>query len=320
MTKTKQSLVSLVVPVYNEEAVLDIFFKTLQPILETCQKDYHVNFEYVFVNDGSTDQSLELLKKYREQNTSCRIISFSRNFGKELATTAGLDVCRGDAAIPIDADLQDDVHILPKMIAYWKEGYKIVLPIRKDRHDSFLKKKTGALFYWLINKISKIEIPKNAGDFRLMDRQVIDIVKIYQENNRFMRGIFASIGFKVKTIHFYRPKRVAGQTKYNYIAMIRYALEGITGFSTSILKIWTYVGSLVAFGAFSYGLFIISETLFFGEVPKGYPSLMTVMLFLGGIQLMSMGILGEYVGRIFIETKKRPLYIIEEKIGFDELT
>ena len=183
-----------------------------------------------------------------------------------------------------------------------------------------MKKKTGALFYWLINKISKIEIPKNAGDFRLMDRQVIDIVKIYQENNRFMRGIFASIGFKVKTIHFYRPKRVAGKTKYNYIAMIRYALEGITGFSTSILKIWTYVGSLVAFGAFSYGLFIISETLFFGEVPKGYPSLMTVMLFLGGIQLMSMGILGEYVGRIFIETKKRPLYIIEEKIGFDELT
>ena len=173
------------------------------------------------------------------------------------------------------------------------------------------------MFYWLINKISKIDIPRNAGDFRLMDRQVVDVVKDYKESNRFMRGIFSSVGFQVKMIYFNRPKRAAGVTKYNYISMIRYALEGITGFSTSILKIWTYVGSFVAFGAFFYGLFIMSEALFFGEVPKGYPSLMTVMLFLGGIQLMSIGLLGEYVGRIFIETKKRPLYIVEEKIGFD---
>ena len=309
--------ISIVVPIYNEEEVLDYFFEAIEPILKSCQENYNVGFKFVFIDDGSQDRSYEMLKIKKKQDERVQVVKFSRNFGKELATTAGIDFADGDAVIFMDVDLQDNVSSIPEMIQSWKEGYEVVLPIRKDRDDSFFKKLTSYFFYWLINKLSVIEIPQNAGDFRLIDRKVVEVLKLYKENNRFMRGIFASVGFKIKYIFFERPARVAGSTKYNYFKMIAYALEGITGFSTALLKIWTYLGTIVAFSSFVYGIYIIVEALLIRQVPKGYPSMMVVILFLGGIQLISMGVLGEYVARLYLEAKKRPLYIVSETQGFN---
>ena len=241
-----------------------------------------------------------------------RIINFSRNFGKEAALTAGLDKARGEAAIPIDVDLQDPPELIKELVAKWREGYDVVLAKRADRtSDSFAKRVSADLFYKLNGKISNVDIPNNVGDFRLMSKRVVEALKQLPENQRFMKGLFAWVGFKTTVIEYVREKREAGQSSFNGWKLWNFALDGITSFSTLPLRIWLYIGALVSFLSFLYGSFIILKTLIFGVDLPGYASLAVIMLFLGGIQLIGIGILGEYIGRIYSESKRRPSYIIE---------
>ena len=241
-----------------------------------------------------------------------RIINFSRNFGKEAALTAGLDKARGEAAIPIDVDLQDPPELIKELVARWREGYDVVLAKRADRtSDSFAKRVSADLFYKLNGKISNVDIPNNVGDFRLMSKRVVEALKQLPENQRFMKGLFAWVGFKTVAIEYVREKREAGQSSFNGWKLWNFALDGITSFSTLPLRIWLYIGALVSFLSFLYGSFIILKTLIFGVDLPGYASLAVIMLFLGGIQLIGIGILGEYIGRIYSESKRRPSYIIE---------
>ena len=241
-----------------------------------------------------------------------RIINFSRNFGKEAALTAGLDKARGETAIPIDVDLQDPPELIKELVARWREGYDVVLAKRADRtSDSFAKRVSADLFYKLNGKISNVDIPNNVGDFRLMSKRVIEALKQLPENQRFMKGLFAWVGFKTVVIEYVREKREAGQSSFNGWKLWNFALDGITSFSTLPLRIWLYIGALVSFLSFLYGSFIILKTLIFGVDLPGYASLAVIMLFLGGIQLIGIGILGEYIGRIYSESKRRPSYIIE---------
>ena len=241
-----------------------------------------------------------------------RIINFSRNFGKEAALTAGLDKARGETAIPIDVDLQDPPELIKELVAKWREGYDVVLAKRADRtSDSFAKRVSADLFYKLNGKISNVDIPNNVGDFRLMSKRVVEALKQLPENQRFMKGLFAWVGFKTIAIEYVREKREAGQSSFNGWKLWNFALDGITSFSTLPLRIWLYIGALVSFLSFLYGSFIILKTLIFGVDLPGYASLAVIMLFLGGIQLIGIGILGEYIGRIYSESKRRPSYIIE---------
>ena len=241
-----------------------------------------------------------------------RIINFSRNFGKEAALTAGLDKARGEAAIPIDVDLQDPPELIKELVARWREGYDVILAKRADRtSDSFAKRVSADLFYKLNGKISNVDIPNNVGDFRLMSKRVVEALKQLPENQRFMKGLFAWVGFKTTVIEYVREKREAGQSSFNGWKLWNFALDGITSFSTLPLRIWLYIGALVSFLSFLYGSFIILKTLIFGVDLPGYASLAVIMLFLGGIQLIGIGILGEYIGRIYSESKRRPSYIIE---------
>ena len=241
-----------------------------------------------------------------------RIINFSRNFGKEAALTAGLDKARGEAAIPIDVDLQDPPELIKELVARWREGYDVVLAKRANRtSDSFAKRVSADLFYKLNGKISNVDIPNNVGDFRLMSKRVVEALKQLPENQRFMKGLFAWVGFKTVVIEYVREKREAGQSSFNGWKLWNFALDGITSFSTLPLRIWLYIGALVSFLSFLYGSFIILKTLIFGVDLPGYASLAVIMLFLGGIQLIGIGILGEYIGRIYSESKRRPSYIIE---------
>ena len=307
-------LISIVVPFFNEGGAIDHFYSGMSPILSI---NIGCNFEVICVDDGSTDSTLSELIELTKKDTRFHILEFSRNFGKEAALSAGIDFANGDAVIPIDADLQDPPELIIKMVQLWKDGAEVVLAKRVDRStDSFMKRKTASLFYKLHNKLStSMRIPENVGDFRLMDRVVVDALKQLPERQRFMKGLFAWVGFKSVTVEYSRSSRSAGETKFSGWRLWNFALEGITSFSLVPLKIWTYFGLFGAFLAFLYASFIIVRTLIFGIVLPGYASLLVVVLFFGSLQLISIGILGEYIGRIYFETKNRPLYIVRKRYG-----
>ncbi|MGI6247105.1 MAG: glycosyltransferase family 2 protein [Pseudochelatococcus sp.] len=305
-------LLSIVTPFYNEEEAIDAFFSRLTGLLERTLPAYEL--EFVCVDDGSRDRTLAILKAHAERDGRVRVVELARNFGKEAALTAGLSVARGDAVIPIDADLQDPPEIIPEMVRLWaEEGYDVVEARRADRSsDTWLKRRSAEWFYKLSKIIAETPIPENTGDFRLMSRRVVDVVNMLPERQRFMKGIFAWVGFRRARVEFVREQRVAGSTKWNKWRLWNFALEGITSFSTWPLRVWTYVGALIAGLAFLYGLILVVSTLIGGRSVPGYASLMSAILFMGGVQLVGIGILGEYLGRTYLETKQRPVFIIRE--------
>jgi polyisoprenyl-phosphate glycosyltransferase len=309
---------SLIIPVKDEEAAIGPCLDRVIPILEAIDDPAAKSFEILFVDDGSEDRTLEVIRKSNRADPRIRGISLSRNFGKEAALSAGLDAARGQAVVPLDVDLQDPPEALPKMIAQWRAGYDVVYGVRDNREsDSLPKRLTAELYYRAHNWLSDDKIPEHAGDFRLLDRRVVDVIRRMPERNRFMKGLFAWAGFKQAAVLYHREERKVGKTKYNYWKLWTLAIDGITSASTVPLRIWSYLGGIVALGALGYALFIIIRTLTTGIVVPGYASLMVAILFLGGLQLLSLGVLGEYVGRILTETKARPLYIVRETIGGD---
>jgi glycosyltransferase involved in cell wall biosynthesis len=278
-------------------------------VLERLQEDYEV----VCVNDGSGDGTLEALLAMRALRPHVRVVDLSRNFGKEAALTAGIDAARGDAVIPIDADLQDSPELIATLVQEWTRGFDVVLARRVNRRaDSFAKRLTAFLFYKVHNAISEARIPENVGDFRLMDRKVVDAIKQLPERRRFMKGIFAWVGFRSATIEYARDPRIAGKSRFSGWKLWNLALEGVTSFSTAPLRIWTYLGLAVAALAFFYAVFIVVRTAMYGIDVPGYASLLVVTLFLGGIQLIGLGVLGEYLGRVYSEAKQRPIYIVRD--------
>lgn len=301
----ERELLSVVVPAYNEEEVLPEFHKRLSAVLDKM----NVDAEIVYVNDGSSDRTLELLRRLHAEDPRVAVVDLSRNFGKEIALTAGLDHTRGDAIVVIDADLQDPPEVIPELVKEWRTGFDMVYATRQERDgETWFKKTTAHLFYRTIQRVSRVRIPEDTGDFRLLSRRAVESLAKLREQHRFMKGLFAWIGYPQKAVIYRRDPRFAGETKWNYWKLWNFAIEGITSFSIVPLKIATYFGGIVAFGAFAYAAWVIHKTLAFGDPVKGYPSLMVVVLFLGGVQLISIGILGEYIGRMFNETKGRPLY------------
>jgi len=301
--------ISLVVPVFNEEDTIPIFYKTVREFDGLKEHDV----EIVFINDGSKDSTEAIINALALSDSNVKALSFTRNFGKEPALFAGLDYATGDAVIPIDVDLQDPIEVIPYLIEKWQAGADMVLAKRTDRStDGRLKRKSAEMFYKLHNKISNPKIEENVGDFRLMSREVVENIKQMPERNLFMKGILSWVGGKTDVVEYARAERVAGNSKFNGWKLWNLALEGITSFSTLPLRVWTYIGLLVAGLSFLYGAWMIIDTLAFGNPVRGYPSLLVSILFLGGIQLIGIGVLGEYIGRIYVEVKNRPRYIIKE--------
>lgn len=315
-TKLEPQLVevSIVVPMYNEEANLGQFFARTITVLNNL----NITYEIVCINDGSIDNTLAELLKYQQNNNCIKVIDLSRNFGKEIALTAGLDYSCGAAVIPIDADLQDPPELIPDLLSKWREGYDMVYATRLIRRgETFIKRITAKLFYFTIDSISEIKIPKNTGDFRLMDRRVVDSLAQLPERTRFMKGLFAWVGFKQTAIFYDRDPRQAGQTAWNYWKLWNFAIDGITSFTALPLKIWSYIGFSLSFLSLCYAVFLFIRTILMGIELPGYASMMVVILFLGGIQLITLGVLGEYLGRIYTEVKNRPLYLVRHAYGFN---
>lgn len=308
--------ISLVAPMFNEQEVLPTFFSRVREVMDSVGESY----EIVCVNDGSSDTTWKALCAEREKDSRIKLIDLSRNFGKELALTAGIDHAIGDAVIPIDADLQDPPEIIPDMVKLWKEGFEVVLAVREDRSvDTFLKRNSANMFYTLMEKLGETPIPPNAGDFRLMDRKVVDSLMQLRERTRFMKGLFAWLGYKTATIRFTREERVAGETTWKYWKLWNFALEGIVSFSSLPLRIWSYLGVFTSIIALIYMLITVMKTLILGVDVPGYASLMVVFLFFSGINLICMGIIGEYLSRIFVEVKQRPLYLVRESHGIKQI-
>lgn len=302
--------ITVIIPLYNEEEVLPSLFKRLWG-LENKNAKY--NFEFLFINDGSKDRTFEIVKKSSEKKKSFSYINLSRNYGKEIAMIAGLDHAHGDAVVIIDADLQDPPELIPKMINYWSKGYDDVYARRTSRRgETFLKRFTSKLFYDMLQKTTRIPIQKDTGDFRLMSRRFVNALKEMRESERYTKGMFSWVGFKKKEILYSRESRVAGKTKWNYVKLINLAIDGFTSFTTAPLRMASIIGMITSVIAFGYIIVLILRTLIIGSDLAGYPSMMATILFLGGIQLLSLGFIGEYVGRIFNETKNRPLYFIDE--------
>ncbi len=300
--------VSIICPMYNEQENVAIFLSSVSAVLESVGCTY----EIICVNDGSRDDTLDLLLKAKDDYPTLRVLNLSRNFGKESALSAGLSIADGDAVIPIDADLQDPPEVIAELITEWRKGYDVVLAKRSDRRsDSVAKRVSASLFYRFHNAISNQNIPENVGDFRLMSRRVAAEIINLPENQRFMKGLFSWVGFKTTTIEYTRASRHAGSSGFNAWALWNFALDGVTGFSTAPLRLWLYLGVLLSTIAFFIGAYIVIEALVYGIAVPGYASLIVVVLFFGGIQLTSIGVLGEYIGRIYLETKRRPSYIIE---------
>ncbi|NOS89726.1 MAG: glycosyltransferase family 2 protein [Methylococcaceae bacterium] len=305
--------ISIIAPIYNESEGIGYFYNAL---CELFAQRPELDFEVVCIDDGSHDDSLNKLIAITERDLRFHVIELSRNFGKEAALTAGIDAATGDAVIPIDADLQDPPELILEMINEWVLGAEVILARRMDRScDSFLKRKSAEIFYAFHNQLSSIQIPENVGDFRLMDRVVIDALKQLPEQHRFMKGLFAWVGFKTVTLDYVRNPRLAGTTKFSGWRLWNFALEGITSFSAVPLKFWSYVGGIGALSTGVYALYIISKTLWFGVEIPGYASLLVALLFFGSLQLISVGMLGEYIGRIYMETKHRPVYLIRKHYG-----
>lgn len=313
--------VSLVVPVYNEFDTIKMFLEALNVvfpppintlihgnIIDVGHKQFGYQLNVIFVNDGSTDRTLDTLLYHSKLDDRLTVIDLSRNFGKEAALTAGLLESDSDVTIPIDVDLQDPISLIPELIKKWREGYDVVLARRIDRkNDSWMKRNTAELFYRLHNVVSEIQIPKNVGDFRLMDRSVIEAIRLMPESRRFMKGIFAWVGFRTTYVDYTRPPRVAGYSKFSPLRLLNLAIEGITSFSIVPLKIWTTIGLTVSVSAIAYAVFLLINVLNNGIDVPGYASLMISIAFLGGMQLVGIGLLGEYVDRIYMESNGRPL-------------
>jgi len=320
MTKAKPVVssvpdLSVIVSMYNEEDSLKSFFTEIKKVLNSLTK---YSYEIVCVDDGSTDKTFSLLNQYAKKDERIKVIKFSRNFGKEYGMMAGLKYCKGRAAIPIDVDLQDPPELIARFVEKWEDGYDMVYGIRKDRQsDTFLKRMTAKMFYKIYNLMTRSPIPYNAGDYRLIDRKVINAILSLKENNIFMKGIFGWTGFKSVGIKYVRQKRVAGDSKWNYWKLWNFALDGITASTTLPLRIWSYLGTILATSGMAYALYIVIRTIIKGIDVPGYASLLVFILVLGGIQMIILGIIGEYIGRIFMEVKNRPLYIVEEKVNID---
>lgn len=306
---------SIIVSMYNEEDSLDAFFKTIKSVLNKLSQ---YSYEIVCIDDGSIDKTYSMLTEYAKKDKHIKVLKFSRNFGKEYGMMAGLKYCKGRAAIPIDVDLQDPPELIVKFVKKWEEGYDMVYGIRSDRKsDTFIKRMTAKMFYKIYNLMTRSPIPYNAGDYRLLDRKVIDAILSLKERNIFMKGVFGWTGFKSAGIKYSRQKRYAGRSKWNYWRLWNFALDGITASTTLPLRIWTYFGTLLSVTGMFYAIYIIIRTIMNGVDVPGYASLLVFILILGGIQMIILGILGEYIGRIFIEVKNRPLYIVEEKVNID---
>lgn len=304
--------VSLIVPVFNEEQAINLFYQAVRRELklDPCE------VEIVFINDGSTDRTAEQAKALAQVDDLVLLINFSRNFGKEPALFAGLEYATGDAVIPMDVDLQDPISVIPQLIAEWQKGADVVLAKRRNRDsDSYLKRHSASLFYHLLNRISYTRIEENVGDFRLMDRKVVNVIRALPEHQLFMKGVLSWAGFTTAVVEYERARRVAGRSKFNGWKLWNLALEGITSFSTVPLRLWTYIGGGISIFAVLYAVYMVLDKIFFGNNVPGYPSLMTAILFLGGVQLIGIGILGEYIGRIYIEAKHRPRYVVRDIIG-----
>jgi glycosyltransferase involved in cell wall biosynthesis len=309
-------VLSLIVPVKDEEESIPLFLDRVIRVVTELDDAAADSFEIVFIDDGSTDGTFELLKEENAADRRIRILSFSRNFGKEAALSAGLDHARGEAVVPMDVDLQDPPEVLGEMIRKWRQGFEVVYGVRQNREqDSAVKRLTAHFFYRAHNRISSDKIPEHAGDFRLLDRKVVDVLRAMPERSRFMKGMFAWAGFRQAAVSYTRQARQAGTTKFNYWKLWSFALDGITATSTVPLRVWSYIGVMIATFAFTYACFITMRTLIFGIDVPGYASLIVAVLFLGGLQLISLGVIGEYIGRILIETKQRPLYVVREQIG-----
>jgi polyisoprenyl-phosphate glycosyltransferase len=303
-------LLSIVAPFHNEEEGVGLFYQVLSDVLDGVAD---IRFEVICVDDGSRDDTLPRLMSLVDRDPRFSVIELSRNFGKEAALTAGFDTAKGDAVIPIDADLQDPPELIPALIAAWQKGADVVLARRCNRDaDSFLKRNTAKLFYRLHNGLSQVQIPRDVGDFRLIDKLVLEALKQLPERQRFMKGLFAWLGFKTATIEYTRKPRKAGSTKFSWASLFNLSLEGLTSFSTAPLRLCAYAGGLTAAFTLFYAGFIVLRTLIQGIDVPGYASLLVAVLFLGSLQLIGIGLLGEYVGRIYMETKQRPRYLIRK--------
>lgn len=305
-----KKIVSILVPCYNEEASLPLFYEEVCKVITECVS---YEWELFFVNDGSKDRTLDIIKDLYEKDTRISYIDLSRNFGKENAMLAGFDNVKGDCLVIMDADLQDPPSLLPSMLKYWEEGYQDVYAKRMSRGtESWLRRSMSMLFYKILDKSTRYEMLQNVGDFRLLDRKCINALKDLRESERYTKGLFCWIGYKKKQIDFDRGNRIAGQSNWGYKALFNLAIEGIVSFTTAPLRVATIVGLLVAIWALLYMVWIITKVFIWGDPVAGYPTIMTVMLFLGAVQLIAIGILGEYIGRIFNEAKNRPTYIVNE--------
>ena len=302
-------MISIVCPFYNEQDVVEAFFGRLMAVLNAAGED----FEIICVNDGSADNTLQGLLAAQNRHPGVRIVDLSRNYGKEAALTAGLDIARGDAVIPIDADLQDPLELIPRLLEKWREGFEVVLAQRADRStDGWFKSHSAGWFYRIHNRLANVPLAGNVGDFRLMDRCVVEAIRQLPERQRFMKGIFAWVGFRTTAVEYVRAGRLGGASKFSGWRLWNLALEGITSFSTIPLRVWTYLGLAVALASLAYGAFIVAYTLIHGADLPGYGSLLVTVTFLGGLQLIGLGVLGEYLGRTYTEAKQRPIYIVRK--------
>ena len=307
--RKKPKLLTVIVPAFNENETIEEFYARLSMAMNAIQQ----NYEIVFINDGSQDGTLSTMKRLQDKHGTITIVDLSRNFGKEIATTAGIDNAKGDATVIIDADLQDPPELIEKLIEKWSEGYDVVYAQREKREgEAWLKKKSAELFYRLMQKLGPVKLPINTGDYRMMSEEATEAVKQFREHNRFMKGIFAWIGFPSVGVTYNRDPRYAGETKWNYIKLWSLAIDGITSFTIAPLKLATYLGLTIAAASFFYAIYIIFKTLVIGEAVRGFPTLSILILFLGGIQLIFLGVIGGYLGRIFSETKNRPLYFTKQ--------
>ncbi|AQQ67636.1 glycosyltransferase [Microbulbifer agarilyticus] len=299
---------SIIVPVFNEQEVLELFHHRLLRVLSTLDED---TFEILYINDGSSDRSWEILQTLSAINADIHCINLTRNFGKEAALTAGIEHARGQAITILDADLQDPPELIPEMLAAWRCGYDVVNMKRSARlGESKFKVWTAHLYYRILDYLSDAPVERDVGDFRLISRRVVENIKLLNERNRYMKGILSWPGYKKATIEFDRPQRADGDTKWSFLQLVRLGVSGITAFSVKPLRLSTWAGALISLAAFAYGLWVLAKTVVFGEPVAGYPSMMLMQLFLGGVQLIAVGVLGEYVGRIFSEVKARPIYLV----------
>jgi glycosyltransferase involved in cell wall biosynthesis len=308
-------LLSIIVPIFNEAPNIDGFFARLLPVMEHVGQDWEV----ICIDDGSRDDSVERLKAHHVKEPRIKLLALSRNFGKEAALSAGLTHAQGDAVIPIDADLQHPPELIPELMAKWREGFEVVYAIRRSRTgQSFAARQQAKMFYWLFDKLSEVPLPREVGDFRLLDRKVVDAINSMPERTRFMKGIFAWVGFRQIGVPYTQEERRHGDTKYSVMRLLRFAFDGLIAFSDMPLRIWTVIGAVISGFAFFYIMVRLVRTLLYGIDVPGYESIIVTILFLGGVQLITLGIIGHYLGRVFNEVKGRPLFIVRDKEGFDD--